>query len=158
MPALRPLSGRLIEPARTASRAQAHWLWGALGSEPRITKQELRDPARRADMLWDERAAAFDPFRVRVRALAEAADEVAHVVGLAELAGISWRPRPDGRIEGLIPDAVREGPPELWHEFDQRVQAAERAAAATSAADVQMAFEALREILTAIADALDADR
>ena len=131
-----------------------------MGSEPRITKQELRDPARRADLLWDERAAAFDPFPVRVRALAEAADEVAHVVGLAELAGVPWRPRPEGQfgVEGLIPDAVREGPSELWHEFDHRVEVAERAAAATSTADVQMAFEALREILTAIADTLDADR
>ena len=131
-----------------------------MGSEPRITKQELRDPASRADLLWDERAAAFDPFPVRVRALAEAADEVAHVVGLAELAGIPWRPRPEGRfgVEGLIPTAVREGPSDLWDEFDHRVEVAERAAAATSTADVQMAFEALREILTAIADALDADR
>jgi hypothetical protein len=34
----------------------------------------------------------------------------------------------------------------------------DQAVAATSAADVQAAFEALREILTAIADALDADR
>ena len=131
-----------------------------MGSEPRITKQELRDPARRADMLWDERAAAFEPFPVRVRALAEAADEVAHVVGLADLAGIRWKPRPEGQfgVDGLIPDAVREGPSDLWDEFDYRVEVAERAAAATSTADVQMAFEALREILTAIADTLDADR
>jgi hypothetical protein len=42
-----------------------------MGSEPRITKQELRHSANRADMLWEERAAAFDPFAVRVRALAE---------------------------------------------------------------------------------------
>ena len=82
------------------------------------------------------------------------------MVGLAELAGIPWRPRPEGRfgVEGLLPDSVREGPPELWDEFDHRVEAAEQAAAATSTADVQMAFEALREILTAIADTLDADR
>ena len=131
-----------------------------MGSEPRITKQELRDPAQRADLLWDERAAAFEPFPVRVRALAAAADEVAHVVGLVELAGIPGRPRPEGRfgVEGLIPDVVREGPSDLWDEFDHRVEVAERAAAATSTADVQMAFEALREILTAIADTLDADR
>jgi hypothetical protein len=130
-----------------------------MGWEPRITEQELRDSATRVDMLWNERAAAFDPFAVRVRALAEAADEVAHVVGLAELAGIRWTPRPEARfgVESLIPDAVREGPADLWHEFDLRAQAAEHAAAAaTSAARVQMAFEALREILTAIADALDA--
>jgi hypothetical protein len=84
---------------------------------------------------------------------------VAHVVGLAELAGIRWTPRPEARfgVESLIPNAVREGPADLWHEFDLRAQAAEQAAAATSAAGVQMAFEALREILTAIADALDAD-
>src|ERR1700722_13027767 len=105
-----------------------------MGSEPRITKQELRDLAKRADVLWNERAAAFDPFPARVRALAEAADEVAHVVGLAALAGISWTPRPEARCggEGLIPDALREGPSHLWHEFDRRVQAVEQAAAGAS--------------------------
>jgi hypothetical protein len=130
-----------------------------MGSEPRITKRELRDSAKRVDMLWNERAAAFDPFAVRVRALAEAADEMAHVVGLAELASIPWTPRPEAHfgVEPLIPDAVREGPADLWHEFDVRAQTAEQAAATTSTADMLMAFEGLREILTAIADALDAD-
>ena len=80
------------------------------------------------------------------------------MLGLAELAGIRWTPIPDAGsgVESLIPDAVREGPADLWHEFDLRAQAAEQAAT-TSTADLQMAFEALREILTAIADALDAD-
>jgi hypothetical protein len=130
-----------------------------MGSEPRITKQELRDSAKRVDTLWNERAAAFDPFAVRVRALAEAADEVAHVVGLAELAGIRWTPRPEARfgVESLIPEAVREGPADLWYEFDLRAQAAEQAAATTSTAGLLMAFEGLREILTAVADALGAD-
>jgi hypothetical protein len=77
-----------------------------------------------------------------VRALAHAADEVAHVVGLAALAGVSLTPRPEARfgVEGLIPDVLRE------------------AAAAPSAVDLEMAFEALRQILKTIADALDADR
>jgi hypothetical protein len=130
-----------------------------MGSEPRITKQELRDSASWAGTLWQERAAAFNPFALRVRALAEAADEVAHVAGLAELAGIRWTPGPKARfgVAGLIPNAVREGPADLWHEFDLCAQTADQAAATTSPAGLQMAFEALREILTAIADALDAD-
>jgi hypothetical protein len=33
-----------------------------MGSEPRITKQELRELAKRR-RVWDERAAAFDPFQ-----------------------------------------------------------------------------------------------
>ena len=124
-----------------------------------ISKQTVREHARPADMLWEAAVRAFDPFPLRLRALADAAEGQARVIRLAELANLPWRPTDNAReislASGLEHDGGREGPPELWVEFDASVRSLGEAMETDQNSRVYLAFEALRDNARAIADQLD---
>lgn len=128
-------------------------------SGPLVSPQTVREHARPADMLWEAAVRAFDPYPQRLRALADAADGQARVIRLAELANITWKPRPNAReislAEGLEASGGRQGPPELWAEFDRQLRGLGEAMESDQSKRVYTAFEALRDSARAIADTLD---
>lgn len=130
-----------------------------MSPRPLVSKQTVREHARPADMMWDAAVRAFDPYPKRLRTLAEAANEQARVLRLAELAEVTWKPREGARhislADGLEAAGGREGPPELWEEFDRRLAALGLAMETDVNARVYEAFEGLRDITLQIADALD---
>jgi hypothetical protein len=129
-----------------------------MSSGPMVSKQIIRDHAQSADTLWDMAIRAFDLYPERLRMLAEGANAQARVIRLAELGDITWKPREDARdmrlAPGLEPDG-REGPPELWEEFDQNLRALGEAMETDVSSNVYLAFEALRDSALKIADALE---
>jgi hypothetical protein len=124
-----------------------------------VSKQLITEHARSADTLWDMAIRAFDPYADRLRMLAEGANAQARVLRLAELGDIRWNPRENARdmrlAPGLEADGGREGPPELWVQFDRCLGALGQAMETDSTSNVYLAFEALRDSASGIADALD---
>lgn len=130
-----------------------------MSSGPMVSKQLITEHARSADTLWDMAIRAFDPYPERLRMLAEGANAQARVLRLAELGDITWKPRENARemrlAPGLEADGGREGPPQLWAEFDRALAGLGRAMETDSTSRVYLAFEALRDAATTIADAID---
>jgi len=130
-----------------------------VSSGPLVSKQLITEHARSADTLWDMAIRAFDPYPERLRMLAEGANAQARVLRLAELGDITWKPRENARnmrlAPGLEDDGGREGPPKLWDPFDRALAALGKAMETDSTSSVYLAFEALRDAATTIADAID---
>jgi hypothetical protein len=129
-----------------------------MSSNPLVSKQTLRDHARQAEALWEMGIRAFDPLPERLRSLAEGANAQARVINLAELADVPWKGRDDGLQlpDSLQPSSERDGPPKLWGTFDRSVKnLSQQMTIAANNRGVYLAFEALRDAATAIADALD---
>jgi hypothetical protein len=126
--------------------------------EPVVSRQTVREAAKPAEMLWEASVRAFDPYPDRLRTLAEAAGGQARVIQLAELADMPWRPREGARqislADGLEETGGRQGPPELWEEFDSRLRALGVAMESDRIRAVWTAFEGLRDITIEIADAI----
>ena len=129
-----------------------------MSPEPVVSRQTVRDAAKPAEMLWEASVRAFDPYPDRLRTLAEAAGGQARVIQLAELADMPWRPREGAReislADGLEEAGGRQGPPELWDEFDRRLRALGVAMEGDNIRAVWTAFEGLRDITIEIADAI----
>jgi hypothetical protein len=120
-----------------------------------ISARTVRERAEPAEIHWEAAVRAFDPYPDRLRDLADAADEQAQVLRMAELAAIPWTPRPGSRdislADGLEP-GERPGPPELWKQFDEEVRALGLAMEGSENRAVYEAFERLRDELDVIAD------
>ena len=129
-----------------------------MSPEPVVSRQTVREAAKPAEMLWEASVRAFDPYPDRLRTLAEAAGGQARVIQLAELADMPWRPREGAReislADGLEEIGGRQGPPELWEEFDSRLKALGVAMEGDNIRAVWTAFEGLRDITIEIADAI----
>ena len=141
---------------RTASRNPGPT--PAVGTGPMVSKQNLRDHSRQADVLWDMAIRAFDPLPDRLRSLAEGANAQARVIHLAELAEVPWQSREDGLQlpDSLKPGSDRDGPAKLWAAFDSSIKnLSKQMATAGNNRGVYLAFEGLRDAAAAIADALD---
>jgi hypothetical protein len=143
---------------RTASRSPSPAPAPGGGTGPLVSKQNLRDHARQADVLWDMAIRAFDPLPDRMRSLADGANAQARVIHLAELAEVPWQSRDDGLQlpDSLKPGSHRDGPTKLWAAFDSSIKnLTKQMATAGNNRGVYLAFEGLRDAAAAIADALD---
>ena len=127
--------------------------------EPLVPRQTVREHQQAQDRRWRSAVRAFDPTADRLRELAAAANGQARVIRLAELADMSWNPLPGSRdmelAEGLDVSDKREGPPRLWRVYDQRRRELGLAMEGSDSRRVAEAFEALRDSIAAIADAID---
>lgn len=127
--------------------------------EPLVSKQVIKEHQVAQDRRWRSAVRAFDPTPDRLRELAAAANGQARVIRLAELGGMNWNPLPGARdwqlAEGLDNESTREGPPQLWKVYDKRRRALGLAMEGSDSRRVAEGFEALRDSIRAIADALD---
>jgi hypothetical protein len=127
--------------------------------EPLVSKQVIKEHQVAQDRRWRSAVRAFDPTPDRLRELAAAANGQARVIRLAELGGMNWNPIPGAGewqlAEGLDDKGSREGPPALWKVYDKRRRELGLAMEGSDSRRVAEGFEALRDSIRAIADALD---
>jgi hypothetical protein len=127
--------------------------------EPLVSKQVIKEHQVAQDRRWRSAVRAFDPTPDRLRELAAAANGQARVIRLADLGGMNWNPLPGARdwqlAEGLDNESTREGPPQLWKLYDKRLRELGKAMEGSDSRRVAEGFEALRDSIRAIADALD---
>ena len=127
--------------------------------EPLVSKQVIREHQVAQDRRWRSAVRAFDPTPDRLRELAGAANGQARVIRLAELGGMNWNPIAGASewqlAEGLDDESSREGPPQLWKVYDRRLRELGQAMEGNDSRRVAEGFEALRDSIRAIADALD---
>ena len=123
------------------------------------------DQVRLADRLWSAalEASEFAPpdpgFAARVRGVADASEQEAAALRLADTSGVGWNPVPDARRMRLSyelrPGGSRPGSPELWERFDAAVQRLGVAMEGVAVSAVARAFGELSDVARAIADELD---
>jgi hypothetical protein len=126
------------------------------------------EAARVADERWtaaldNSEFAPPDPgFGDRVRELADATEQEAAALRLADQAGLGWNPVPNARNMRLShetrPGANRPGPAELWQQFDTTVQRLGIAMEGVALSAVGRAFAELSEIAREISEELSGRR
>ena len=119
-----------------------------------------------ADRLWKAALEAIefappDPgFGGRVGAIADASEQEAAALRMADLSGVGWSPVADARRMPLSyelrPDANRPGPAELWRDFDAAVERLGVAMEGVAVSTVARGFADLSEIARKIAGELEA--
>jgi len=130
-------------------------------SDPREALQHLRIADQRwRDALESSDMAPPDPgFPARVLKIADASEQEAAALRIAEASGLSWRPAPGARgmrlSYELRPGGNRPGPPELWESFDQAVQTLGDAMEGVAISAVSRAFAQLSEVAREIAVELE---
>lgn len=123
------------------------------------------DQVRLADRRWNAalEASEFAPpdpgFAARVRGVADASEQEAAALRLADSSGVGWNPVPDARRMRLSyelrPCGNRPGPPELWERFDAAVERLGVAMEGVAVSAIARAFGELSDVARAIADELD---
>ena len=123
------------------------------------------DQVRLADQHWKAALAASefappDPgFSARVRLVADASEQEAAALRLADSSGVGWSPVPDARRMRLSyelrPGGNRPGPAEMWERFDAAVERLGAAMEGVAVAAVARGFAELSDVARAIADELD---
>ena len=118
-----------------------------------------------ADRLWKAAldASEFAPpdagFAARVRGVADASEQEAAALRLADASGVGWNPVPDTRRMRLSyelrPGGNRPGPIQLWERFDAAVEWLGVAMEGVAVSAVARAFAELSEVARAIAAELD---
>lgn len=97
-------------------------------------------------------------FAGRLAALSEGASEAARVCRAADAAGFEWPPARKADSEPpyeLRPGTGRRGPEDLWLRFDQAITRLGTMAAGTDMLAVAESYEALAEITTQLAQAVE---
>jgi hypothetical protein len=129
------------------------------GDEPLVSRQVIHEHQVAQDRRWRTAIRAFDPTPDRLRELAAAANGQARVIRLAELGGMNWNPIPGAAAwqlaDGLDNQNSREGPTALWKIYDKQLRELGKAMEGHDSRQVAEGFEALRDSINAIADALD---
>jgi hypothetical protein len=127
--------------------------------EPLVSRAVIREHQIAQDRRWRSAVRAFDPAPDRLRELAAAANGQARVIRLAELGGMNWNPIEGASqlqlADGLDNPKVRQGPPALWKTYDKQLRALGVAMEGADSRKVADSWEALRDALSVIADALD---
>jgi hypothetical protein len=123
------------------------------------------DQVRLADQRWNAalEASEFAPpdpgFAARVRGVADASEQEAAALRLADTSGVGWTPVPGARRMRLSyelrPGGNRPGPVELWERFDTVVERLGVAMEGVAVSAVARAFGELSDVARAIADELD---
>jgi hypothetical protein len=129
--------------------------------DPRIAV----DQVRLADQRWSAALAASefappDPgFAARVRGVADASEQEAAALRLADTSGVGWNPVSNARRMRLSyelrPGGKRPGPADLWERFDAAVERLGLAMEGVAVSAVARAFGDLSDVARAIADELD---
>jgi hypothetical protein len=124
------------------------------------------DQVRLADRLWNAAVecsefAPPDPgFAARVRAIAEASEQEAAALRLADSSGVGWSPVPGARRMRLSyelrPGGNRPGAQELWDRFDAAVERLGTAMEGVAVSAVARGFAELSEVAREIAAELEA--
>jgi hypothetical protein len=123
------------------------------------------DQVRLADQRWNAalEASEFAPpdpeFCARVRAIADASEQEAAALRLADTSGVGWNSVPNARRMRLSyelrPGGNRPGPAELWQRFDAAVERLGVAMGGVAVSAVARGFGELSDVARAIADELD---
>ena len=123
------------------------------------------DQVRLADRRWNAalEASEFAPpdpgFAGRVRGVADASEQEAAALRLADMSGVGWNPVPNARRMRLSyelrPGGNRPGPAALWEQFDGAVERLGVAMEGVAVSAVGRAFRELSDVARAIADELD---
>ena len=123
------------------------------------------DQVRLADQRWNAalEASEFAPpdptFACRIRVVADASEQEAAALRLADSSGVGWNPVPDARRMRLSyelrPGGNRPGPAELWVQFDAAVERLGVAMEGVAVSAVARSFAELSDVARAIADELD---
>jgi hypothetical protein len=97
-----------------------------------VDARTAADQGRLADQRWNAalEATEFAPpdpgFGARVRDIADASEQEAAALRLADSSGVGWNPVPSARRMRLSyelrPGGNRRGTPELWDQFDTAVE------------------------------------
>ena len=128
------------------------------GGNPRLAIEQVQ----LADQRWSDalEASVEAPpdlgFAQRVRAIANAAEQEAAALRLADLLGLAHRPHPDARnmqlSHELRPGArSRRGPEELWERFDASVAELGEALEGVALSAIARAFGELSDIARELA-------
>lgn len=130
-------------------------------SEALASKSDAIEQLRKADERWASALRGFDAFPVRLRTLAEAANNRSRALMLAELANITWIPRPGAsnvRLAYELEEASgRPGPKAKWARFDGAVKEMGLALEGDSITAVAQAFGELSMIAGELAEACDGE-
>jgi hypothetical protein len=123
------------------------------------------DQVRLADQRWNAalEASEFAPpdpgFSARVRGVADASEQEAAALRLADRSGVGWNPVPNARRMRLSyelrPGGHRPGPVQLWERFDATVERLGVAMEGVAVSAVARAFGELSDVARAIADELE---
>jgi hypothetical protein len=123
------------------------------------------DQVRLADQRWNAalEASEFAPpdpgFSARVRGVADASEQEAAALRLADRSGVGWNPVPSARRMRLSyelrPGGNRPGPVQLWERFDAAVERLGVAMEGVAVSAVARAFGELSDVARAIADELE---
>lgn len=123
------------------------------------------DQVRLADQRWNAalEASEFAPpdpgFSARVRGVADASEQEAAALRLADRSGVGWNPVPNARRMRLSyelrPGGNRPGPVQLWERFDAAVERLGVAMEGVAVSAVARAFGELSDVARAIADELE---
>jgi len=128
-------------------------------SEPLVPTQTAIEQLRRADERWTAAVRGLDPYPMRLRNLAQAAEHESRALTLADLANVKWNPRPGARKLRLAYEVEKEsgrpGPPAPWGEFDRAVKQLGLALEGESIKAIADAFAQLSEITGRLADACE---
>jgi excisionase family DNA binding protein len=135
--------------------------------EPAVTRALLPpsqaiDRVREADVHWNAALGGLASYPQRLRTLAEAAEEQSRALTLADLANVTWKPRPGAR-NLRFPDEVqsasgRPGPARTWREFDEAVAQLGQALEGDSMKRLAQAFERIATLAGELADVLESDQ
>ena len=123
-----------------------------------VPSQVAIEQMREADGRWAAALRGLDSYPHRLRALAEAAEEESRALTLADLANVTWQPRPGAR-KLRFPDEVqpagdRPGPPAIWARFDRAVKQLGVALEGDSIKPIAEAFALLSRLAAELADSL----
>jgi hypothetical protein len=123
--------------------------------DPTLAVEQLR----LADQRWAAALRAHEGFAVRLRELADAAEQEGGAFRLLHLAGAGWQPRRGASkmrlSRELEPRSERQGPAELWDQFDDASKALGQALEGVSLTAIARAFERVGDLLREIADTID---
>jgi hypothetical protein len=133
----------------------------ALMVEPRVALEQVQMADRRWTAALD--ASDFAPpdpgFAARIREIADASEQEAGALRLADATGIGWNPAPGARRMRLSyelrPGGNRPGPAELWKRFDACVERLGVAMEGVAVSAVSRAFSQLAEVAHELADELE---
>ena len=159
--AVRPgeLTGPIAAPSlRAADQVPLHGRSGEDGIEPQAS-QFVADSEWETAITWSRQAPPDGRFTTRLKLITRAATTMAEALGRLDADDMVWWDEApldaeSGLSYELRPGANRPGPPELWDQFDARVQELATAAEAGYAGAISAALNELTVILHDIVEEL----
>lgn len=129
--------------------------------DPRVALEQVRiaDQGWRAALEESDFAPPDSGFPARVRKIADASEQEAAALRLADSMGLGWQSAPGARTMRLTyelrPGGNRPGPEDLWNRFDAAVQRLGEAMEGVATSAVARAFAELSEVARELARELE---